>query len=199
MRTAAFHLASVVLAVVAIAAGCSRSGTPENLDAETSRELMEKGGRIAAESFAALSGRLQAALDAGGVAEALHYCHTAALPLTDSLSIVHGATIRRTSLSYRNRANAPVDWEAGQLERYRQQQEQGEDLSPVLVRLDERRVAFAAPILTMPRCLQCHGTIGEDIQEADYAMVRTFYPEDKAVGFRPGQLRGMWSITFDRP
>jgi hypothetical protein len=195
MKKSLLHPLLVFLAIGL--ASCARPGAADTLDATTSRSLMEAGGRITAESFALLSSRLKAALDTAGVTGALTYCHAAASPLTDSLSAVYGATVRRTSLAYRNRSNAPTGWETAQLETYRQQEEEGTDLSPLLVRLDDHHVGYAAPILTMPLCLQCHGIVGEDVTEADYAVVRTFYPEDKAVGFRAGPLRGMWSITFD--
>lgn len=57
--------------------------------------------------------------------------------------------------------------------------------------------SFIAPIvLGNPLCLQCHGTPGEDIDPETLASIQKFYPNDKATGFKLGDLRGLWRITF---
>ena len=46
--------------------------------------FVEKGRLIASTTFAALSTKLQEALQQGGVKQAITYCQIAAIPLTDS-------------------------------------------------------------------------------------------------------------------
>jgi len=48
----------------------------------------------------------------------------------------------------------------------------------------------------MPLCEKCHGKIGSTLKEADYASIKSLYPEDMAIGYKTGDLRGMWSISF---
>lgn len=166
-------------------------------EAET-KAYLERGKSIATATFAALSGQLQSALQEGGVAHAIGYCNTVAYPLVDSLSEVHQAQIRRTSEQVRNPKDAPLPREEVQLASYAQQMQSGEDLRPVVRPIDEDRIAFYAPITMQPLCLACHGKVGETLAEADYQLIREKYPEDEAVGYQAGDLRGMWSITFAR-
>ena len=59
---------------------------------------------------------------------------------------------------------------------------------------------FLAPIvLGNPLCLQCHGTPGKDIAPETLAAIQKLYPDDKATGFKLGDLRGLWRITFPSP
>jgi hypothetical protein len=48
----------------------------------------------------------------------------------------------------------------------------------------------------MPACLQCHGQPGTDINEATMAQIKNLYPEDHATGYKLGDVRGLWKVTF---
>lgn len=162
-------------------------------------QYREKGQEIALATFGALSSQLKAALQEGGVAHAVQYCNTVAYPLVDSLSAVHDAEIRRTTLKVRNPADAPTEAERTVLEAYHAQAAAGEELKPVVQAVDEQTIAFYAPIKMQGLCLSCHGKLGETLQPADYAVIKSLYPEDEAIGYSDGDLRGMWSISFQRP
>lgn len=170
-----------------------------NLTEAEKNAYLEKGATITAGSFTALSSRVAGALAEGGVAHAVQYCNLAALPLTDSLSAVYQATIRRTSLNVRNTANAPSAWEREVLEAYAAKDAAGEPLEPVVQRISGRMVAYAAPIRTLPLCLKCHGVEGTTLSTEDAAMIRGLYPGDQATGYAEGDLRGIWSVTFNQP
>lgn len=157
---------------------------------------LEKGKAIASASFAALSVQLQAAMQEGGLPKAVEYCQLQAYSLTDSLSELHQATIRRTSLQVRNPLNLPNDREKAVLEEYAHGVEQGKPLAPIVAALDEGQIAFYAPIKVNAFCLQCHGKVGESLREADYGVIKERYPDDQATGYQDGDLRGMWSIRF---
>ena len=46
-----------------------------------------------------------------------------------------------------------------------------------------------------PMCLNCHGekaVLAPGVQDA----LNKIYPDDKAVGYKEGDLRGAWHITF---
>lgn len=164
---------------------------------ETQRAAyLEKGKAIAGATFTALSSRLQAALQEGGVPNAIEYCQLNAYPLVDSLSEVHQATIRRTTLKVRNPEDQPTALEREILETYARQDAGGEKIGPMVKALEGQEVAFFAPIRTNAFCLQCHGMPGENLKEEDYALIRQHYPEDQAIGYQDGDLRGMWSIRF---
>lgn len=168
------------------------------LTAEEQEAFLEKGTDITTATFSALSGKLKSALQEQGVAGAVNYCKLAAYPLVDSLSMAYDAGIRRTSLKARNPRNKPAEAELPILQAYHNQEANGQALLPQVVAEDANTVAFYAPIIIQPLCLQCHGRLGETLKEEDYAVIRELYPEDEAIGYQAGNLRGMWSVTFRR-
>ena len=68
--------------------------------------ILKKEAKLPDATFSVLSGQLQKALKAGGLDSAIHYCNLAAMPLVDSLSQLHKAQIRRTSMKVRNPNNS---------------------------------------------------------------------------------------------
>lgn len=161
-------------------------------------ELQARGQAVAMATFSALSVSLQAALKKGGIEEAIRYCNLAALPITDSLSQVHNALIRRTSLRTRNKANDPNGAEKKQLNKYVEAMDRQEQISPVIRTNTEGGYDYYMPIITAELCLNCHGSPGTDFSNDEYKIISLLYPEDRAVGYRIGDLRGMWSIHLEK-
>jgi hypothetical protein len=159
---------------------------------------MRDGKNITLVTFSALSSRLGKAIQEQGIQGAVSYCNVAALPLTDSLAALNHVEIKRTSLQLRNPENAPTEAEKNMLLAFDAQEKAGTELQPVVQAISNEKASFFAPIRMMDVCQKCHGTIGETMDEADYASIKTLYPDDKATGFKTGDLRGMWSITFQR-
>lgn len=157
-----------------------------------------KGKEIAASTFATLSGNLQKAMKEGGVPHAVQYCNLAAFPLVDSLSQIHKANIRRTSLKIRNPKDKPNQIELEQLKNYQKQVDAGEKLKPIVKEINGNQITFFAPIHVMPQCEKCHGKVGKSLLEKDYELIQQLYPEDEAIGYMSGDWRGMWSITFSK-
>jgi hypothetical protein len=174
------------------------AATEQSLSDERADQLRQQGRTIAKTSFDTLSHNLMRAMGQGGPLKALQFCNTAAYPLTDSLSAQFDAHIRRTSLQYRNPDNKPNAQEESLLTTFANWKQQGRDLSQTdtLVLLDDGQVLFAKPILLQPQCQACHGVPGETLTKELQADIQKLYPEDKAIGFRPGDLRGMWAIRF---
>lgn len=172
----------------------SQTATPPNLDS-----IRAEGRLIAKASFEALSQKLMQALEQGGVVHAIQFCHTNADPLTDSLSAKHGVRIRRVAEQNRNPANAPDEQEQALVKGFAALKSQGADLktADTAVVLAPGKILFAKPILLQPQCVACHGKLGETLAEENYREIKKQYPEDRAVGFSPGDLRGMWAIYFE--
>lgn len=196
MKSSALIFTLLATLILLLAQCQSPSGQQTELTAAEKSTFLTKGKKIATETFAELSGRLAEALEQGGVAYAIPFCRQVALPLADSLGQANTATIRRTSLRVRNPADAPLAWEADLLQQFATADEAGEDLQPLVQKLPDGTVVFAAPIRVQPLCLQCHGRLGETLKTADYAVIQQHYPNDQAIGYALGDLRGMWSIQF---
>lgn len=177
---------------------CAATQKSIELSEKEQKDYLQKGQMIAQSAFAALSGRLMAAIEQGGVPHAVQYCNVTALPLIDSLSGVYQANIRRTSLKVRNEKDAAQGWEKTILAEYQNLVAAGKKPTPIVKKLDAKRVAFAAPIFMAQPCLKCHGKPGETLNEQHYATIKQFYPRDQAIGYVDGDWRGMWSITFFR-
>lgn len=190
------HLTIALLAL--ILSGCAQQKAPATLTDADKQVYLAKGKALAQTSFAALSSRLSQAIEQGGIAYAAPFCSVTALPLLDSLSQVNNATIRRTSLKVRNTANQPTRWEKEILLQYEAQAKGNAALQPIVKALNDNEVAFAAPITVLPLCVKCHGKPGDTMNAADYEAIKKTYPADQAIGYAEGDLRGMWSIVFER-
>ena len=160
---------------------------------------MVKGKEIASATFSALSGQLQAAMQEGGVPNALAYCNLAAYPITDSLASAHNASVRRTSSKVRNPNNQPTAIEKEMLVQFDSLLAVGQTLGPVVRDLGNQKVGFYSPIFLSEFCTKCHGTPGQTITKEDYQTVLKLYPQDQAIGYNAGDFRGIWSIEMNVP
>ena len=197
-KTLFYFSFSIFLFFVACQSNTEEKTTHENvvLNKATKKEYIQKGKAIAQKTFATLAGQLKKSLAKGGVPNAIQYCNVAAFPLVDSLSKVHQAKIRRTSLKVRNPKDAPTQVEKNILDKYATQAAAGEKLKPIIEQNSNNTITFYAPIKVNAFCLQCHGQIGESLAEENYQVIQKHYPNDKATGYKDGDLRGIWSIEF---
>lgn len=171
----------------------------EDLDRqELESQFLEKGASITAATFQTMSANLKNALTEGGVPSAIKYCNANVDSLMEDLSKVHQVDIRRTSDRVRNPLNTGTVGEMEVVRRYQSNLKENKLPEP-LVEVADNKVHYYAPIILMENCLKCHGRKDQDIVEDDYAIIKGYYPEDQAYGFQIGELRGIWSLEFDRP
>ena len=135
-----------------------------------------------------------------GPANATVVCREKAPAMSKTVSEQSGWNIRRVSLRERNPKAVPDDWERAVLEDFDRRAAAGEDGAKMekseLVAVGgktEQRYMKALP--TQAMCMTCHGAPGTF--EADLTeQLRKLYPDDKAVGYRPGDIRG--AITMKK-
>ena len=48
------------------------------------------------------------------------------------------------------------------------------------------------------QCLQCHGNVENQIEEETFKTIKVLYPNDQALGYDVNNVRGIWSITFNK-
>jgi hypothetical protein len=183
-----FNKIYVLLFVVVTPLACSEK--------KDTTAYLAQGEEIASSVFSVLSSALKTAMEEGGFDYALEFCNINALPITDSLSKHYGAEIKRTALKFRNPTNAPTEMEIAILNEFIKEKESGVAPKPKVTFLEDNTVHYAQPILLLNQCLVCHGEV-EAILPKHYEKILNYYPDDKAVGFKEGSLRGMWSITFN--
>ena len=144
-----------------------------------------------------LKGELQQGMKAGGPANAIQVCNTAAAEISRQVSDKQGWKIARTSLKVRNSKNAADAWEHQVLQNFEQRLKKGESIQKLeyaeIIRKDNLSVfRYMKAIPTQGICLSCHGDkLSPDVAEK----LRELYPEDQATGFEIGDIRGAFSIT----
>lgn len=194
--------AILILPIALLLAGCGGNNSSkemqetETLQVEDLSAYEAQGQEIAKSTFLVLSSALKLRLEDGEVTDAVSYCNTAAYPLTDSVSQAFGVEVRRTSNQVRNPANALRDFEKPVFEAFIAEMNAGTEPRGKPLRMEDGKVHYFQPIFLQPLCMNCHGVVGEQVKTEDYQLIASLYPNDQAVGYRPGELRGMWSITF---
>lgn len=139
------------------------------------------------------------ALKSSGPVAAIEACQAAAPGIASEQSAAHGATVARTALLVRNPANAPDAWERKVLESFAAKIDAGANPDTVdfgeMVEEGGRktfRYMKAIPMAAEP-CMACHGT---ELKPEIAAEIAKRYPQDKAVGFTPGKLRGAFTVKI---
>lgn len=150
------------------------------------RPRVERGMQAMDAVQARLFQALGDALGEGPASGALEVCSEIAQPLTAEVAAEAGIEVGRTSLKIRNPENEPEDWVRPWLKEHWQEPAAG--IMPMVVDLGDA-IGIARPIGTMDLCETCHGpeeALAAELRES----LERLYPEDQAVGFMTGDLRG---------
>ncbi|KAB2813739.1 Tll0287-like domain-containing protein [Phaeocystidibacter luteus] len=188
-------IASVSLALFVSSCQCSddQSGTAPFIPVE---QAASEGALIADASQGALASALMKQINKDGFEGAVTFCHENALPLTDSLELIYNADIRRTSFRFRNAGNEPDSLDVVVLSEFERIHELDSVPQPKVVETTSGTLRYYSPIFVAPVCLNCHGMPGEDLTADLHALILEEYPQDEAVGFEVGDVRGSWVIEF---
>lgn len=161
-------------------------------------KLLEEGRAIAVKMPPKLLDVLNEEIAKSGHAEAMSVCREKAPQMARNLSEQTGWAIRRVSLKNRNPKAVPDAWERAVLEDFERRTAAGE--KPVslekgeLVTENGKQVyRYMKALPTQDLCLDCHGT-AERIQPAVKTKLKELYPDDKAVGYGPAEIRGAITI-----
>lgn len=185
-------LAALLAAVSGVAFLASVSAeTAENPNAVEAKGIVK-------EFATRLKGELQSAIQTGGPVSAIAVCKDRAPAIAQDLSAKSGWEVGRTSLKLRNPAlNSPDDWEKRVLVQFEERKAAGEDVEKMafaeVVESDAgKRYRFMKAIPTADLCIACHG---ESINPDLAAAIDKAYPDDKARGFKTGDIRGAFTLS----
>jgi hypothetical protein len=126
-------------------------------------------------------------------------CRDVAPNIANDISLEKGWRVVRVGTRTRNTMlGLPDVWEQGVLREFEQRAAAGEKFdtmtySEVVEEPDGKSLRFMKAIGVAPQCLVCHGS-DEQIAEPVREQLRTLYPHDRAVNYKPGDLRGAVSI-----
>ena len=158
---------------------------------------MDQGRNMALSTKTQLGKNLMGAIKAKGTLGALEFCNVKAMPLTDSMRRVHNATITRVTDKPRNPNNKANELELQHIETFKKMITSDEQMKPIFNET-ETQYDFYMPIMTNNMCLQCHGAPEEQILPAIIARLDSLYPGDKARGYGENEVRGIWSIHWEK-
>ncbi len=176
----------LVLAVTAVlVAGAPEAPKPPSPPAATPTTQVERARAAVGKLKGALVGALTKSIEAGGPASAIGVCGDIVPRVRGEVSTAD-LKIGRTSSKLRNPTNTAPTWVAPHLADL--EAAAADKRGPREVKLPDGGLGYVEPLVTAPLCLACHGpTLAPDVKAA----IAAKYPQDKAVGFKEGDLRGV--------
>lgn len=190
---------AVAITLSVLVFGCNSNRVDE-------RELaaaQQIGEQASMELMKTLKIQLQQAIQDSGAAYAIKFCNNTALALTKRVQYQQpdGVSIKRTSSRYRNAANAPDALEEEVLATLAKVYETGETASEPVMRTTrdggEWTYHYFKPMVVAELCTNCHGARAA----MDSAVVQVLderYPDDRAVGYGPGDFRGVIHVAVQQ-
>lgn len=155
------------------------------------------GRNIANETKANLGKNLMAAVKEKGAAGAVEFCNTKAIPITDSMSVVLNAKVKRVSDKPRNPNNQANTDELSYIEGWRKAKQNGEKFGPKVFESNNKMIGYY-PIETNDMCMKCHGTPEKQITAETLSKIKKLYPTDKAFGYAENEIRGIFVVEMDK-
>lgn len=145
-----------------------------------------------------LKTELKSAMKAGGPVNAISVCHLTAPQIAEQTASAHELSIHRVSLKSRNPDNGvePGSWQESVLQQFAADQAAGKDPAELVYAAvktidDAPHYVYMKAIPTAELCLHCHGS---ELKAEVQAKIDELYPEDKAVGYQTGEIRGAFLI-----
>jgi hypothetical protein len=185
--------------VVDVTAGIMLAGASVRSQALTPTPVppeLERARAAAAALSTELRARLMEEMKAGGPVQGVKVCSEVA-PAYAAKHSVDGLTVRRVSERYRNPADRPDAYESAKLAELATAHGRGALPAETFEWVGEgqaRALRYLKPITIGGPCLTCHGDPAAMKPEVA-AMIRERYPEDRAVGYKDGDLRGAVSVV----
>ncbi len=157
---------------------------------EISQEIIDTGDRLSKELLEQLSSKLKNEIKTNGLLQAAKFCNSNALTLTEEINLrqVEGISVKRISLKERNNANAPKPDEALVLKSMQEMLKKN-SLPAYVIKEEDRTYKYYKPLVIQKElCLKCHGNVDKNPELAQF--IKEYYPDDKAIGYKMGDLRG---------
>jgi hypothetical protein len=192
---------SFLLCAVWLTSGCGPESENEKNKKNDPKLAVDKpeemGQLISQAAQRQLGSNLMRAIKEGGYDHAVSFCRVQAKSITDSVGFDYKAQVSRVSDKPRNPKNVASEEEMKYITYYKQALSQETDWSSKLIETSDS-YTYYAPIITQALCLNCHGDPQSQINPKTLARLRSDYPQDKAVGYGLGELRGMWKIKWEK-
>ncbi|HHT00075.1 MAG TPA: DUF3365 domain-containing protein [Thiomicrospira sp.] len=186
-----------IMTRVILAASLSSFFTSNAIAADTATANMEEARGLVKQFAGQLKPELKKAMKAGGPVAAVEFCHAKAPVIAKNLADKSGWNVSRVSLKARGAMATPDVWETAVLNKFNEKKAAGEpvktmEFSEVTHEAGQKTFRYMKAIGTAEVCLTCHGTnVAEPIKQA----IAKYYPQDNAMGFKKGDIRGAFSFS----
>jgi hypothetical protein len=106
--------------------------------------------------------------------------------------------VRRVSFKNRNEGNSPDEYEKNILNKFQVMKNGGKltenpENIEIIIEDESKFLRYMKPIFIQAECLNCHGS-ETDIQKETRELIAEKYPNDKAIDYKLGDLRGAVSV-----
>ena len=116
--------------------------------------------------------------------------------IANDFSLMTSYTLKQTSLNIRNPSNAPDEWERKILASFKSNKlQKGNGTGEIQDKGNTKVYRYLKPLYVTKPCLECHGA-KEDIRPEISEFLEKRYPNDNALGYKEGDLRGGISIII---
>jgi hypothetical protein len=176
----------VALAVV-LTATTTLVGSRDLRAAPGAMQPVDRASLAVNELKIALKKELEQAMAAGGPDQAIAVCRERAPALAQEIGQKHNVLVGRSSHKLRSASNVARPWVKPVLDEWLKTP--AADRKPRVVSVSKDVVGYVEPIVTQALCLSCHG---EQVPETTRGKIRAAYPTDQAIGFKEGDLRGLF-------
>ncbi len=169
--------------------------TPAFSDSEQLTEYDQEAEEVTAKLLNELGSALKQQMKNGGAEVAINTCSELAPEIINRISIEKGWRVTRVGTRVRNPLlGTPDSWEQDVFDYFERRLAGGNELgsmsySEIVEEPDGRYYRFMKPLGVKPVCTVCHGD-SSNIPEA----IKVKYPHDRAIDYKPGDLRGGVSI-----
>ena len=183
--------------IVMLAAACSSDGAGKGASSQERLLARRASQKLISDYQRAVKSELTSALNTGGPARAIEVCQKRAPEIGRMTTGSPLVTIRRVSERNRNPENAADNEQLAVLARF------AGDEAPMYydewVTVDSiEHYRYYEPIVAQAMCLKCHGQY-DQIDDATAATLNSLYPNDMAVDYQIGDLRGMFVVDMEWP
>jgi len=168
-------------------------------------ELLKQSRNLSLSMLKELGGKLQSAMAEAGAINAIGVCNLEAPVIANRVSTDNQVKVSRVGTRTRNPImGVPNAWQTKALAQFETGLARGDkpadmEFSETVSKPDGgKEFHYAKPILMQPMCLSCHGN-SEQISAEVKAKLSELYPNDKAIDYQAGQLRGAVVLTRPTP
>lgn len=162
--------------------------------------LTDESRKTADSLLQMIRAELTKAIESSGPLRAIIVCKYSVPELTSNVSRTSGWKVSRVSLRPRNPALGTADaWEQRALLNFEQAAARADkdllETAEVVSEPTGRYFRYARALTLTPLCMTCHGPT-ESMTDAVKAQLAVEYPNDRAIGYKVGQVRG--AVTIKR-